>query len=111
MSVKIHPKKPVSYVPGPTIPQNDAAKFPNKGKEHGKTKSTKTVVPHAVGATFTSGDNALIPDMHPSEYGKGKSMGQHSEKGFVPINRMPCNVANEPVCTTPAYPLKKSYEK
>ncbi len=111
MSGKIHPKKPVSYVPGPTIDANDPAKFPNKGKEHGKTKSTKTVVSHATGPTWTSGDNALIPDMHPSEYGKGKSMGQHPEKDFNPHGRKPENVADKPVVTTPSYPLKKSYEK
>ncbi len=110
MSGKIHPKKPVSYVPGPTIPQNDPVKFVNKGKEHGKTMSGKTVVAQATGPTFTCNDPAVEQE-HASEYGKGKSMGQHAEKDFNPHGRKPVNVANAPVVTTPAYPLKKSYEK
>jgi hypothetical protein len=111
MSGKIHPKKPVTYVPGPTLDTNSPAKFPNKGKEHGKTKSTKTVMSNATGPVYTSGDNSLVPDMHPSEYGVGKSMGQHAEKGFNPHSRKPTAVSENPVVTTPPYPLKKSYEK
>ena len=115
MSGKIHPKKPVSYMPGPTIPQNDAAKFPNKGKEHGKTKSGSTILPHAPGPTWTT-DKTHVPSMHPSEYGKGKELSSKAEPKFNPMKSTVNLVCDRTASaksgeTTPSYPLKKSYEK
>jgi hypothetical protein len=110
MSGKIKARNITSQVTGPTFDHNDPAKFRNKGKEHGKTDSEDTVVSQKVGATFTCNDPAIsFPEA--SEYGKGKSLGQHAEKDFNPHGRKPVNVADNPVVTTPSYPLKKSYEK
>jgi hypothetical protein len=110
MSGKIKARNITSQATGPTFDHNDPAKFPNKGKEHGKTESGKTVVAQKTGPTFTCNDPAVhLP--HASEHGKGKSMGQHAEKGFNPHSRKPVNVADHEVVTTPPYPLAKSYEK
>lgn len=109
MSGKIKARNITSQVVGPTFDHNDPAKFPNKGKFTGKTMSGKTVISQAVGPTFTKNDPA-VKQAKASGHGSGKSMGQHSEKGFVPT-RKPTNVANDPVVTTPPYPLKKSYGK
>lgn len=107
---KIKARNITSQAVGPTFDHNSPAKFSNKGKFTGKTMSGKTVISQGTGPTFTCNDPAVkLP--HASAHGVGKSMGQHSEKGFVPISRKPVNVANEPVVTTPPYPLKKSYEK
>jgi hypothetical protein len=110
MSGKIKARNITSQVVGPTFDHNDPAKFPNKGKYTGKTMSGKTVIPQATGPTFTKNDPAVkLP--HASGSGKGKSMGQHPEKSFLPNQRKPVNVANDPVVTTPPYPLKKDYRK
>lgn len=110
MSGKIKARNITSQVTGPTFDHNSPAKFSNKGKEHGKTETDGTVVSQKEGPTFTCNDPAFeFPEA--SEYGTGKSLGQKAKKDFVPIDRMPVNVADKPVSTTPTYPLKKSYEK
>lgn len=107
---KVKARNITSQVTGPTFDHNSPAKFSNKGKEHGKTETDGTIVSQAEGATFTCNDPAInFPEA--SEYGKGKSLGQHAEKDFNPHSRKPVNVAEDPVVTTPPYPLKKSYEK
>lgn len=110
MSGKIHPKKPVGGTQfGTTIENSDPAKFTSKGKFTGKTMSGKTVISQATGPTFTCNDPA-VKQAKASGHGVGKSAGQKSAKDFVPT-RKPVNVANEPVVTTPPYPLKKEYRK
>ena len=109
MSGKIHPKKPIGGTQfGTTIHDSDPAKFPNKGKEHGKMDSSKTVRSQEVGATFTKNDPAIsFPEA--SEYGKGKSMGQKSKPAFVPSEKP--RSANDAPVHTGCDPLKRSYEK
>ena len=116
MSGKIHPKKPVGGTQfGTTVQDSDPAKFSNKGKEHGKTESGSTIVSQAVGPTFDCNDPAIsFPSAE--EYGKGKSLGQHTEGKFNPFTSKVNLVSQRTASaasgeTTPSYPLKKSYEK
>lgn len=115
MSGKIKAKGVVSHAVGPTYTANDAAGFPNKGKEHGKTKSGSTILPHAPGPTWTV-DKPGVPSMHPSEYGKGKELSSKAEPKFNPMKSTVNLVCDRTASaksgeTTPSYPLKKSYEK
>lgn len=106
---KVKARNITSQAVGPTFDHNDPAKFSNKGKEHGKTETDGTIVSQKEGPTFTCNDPAIsFPEA--SEYSKGKSLGQHAEKDFDPHGRKPSG-SDEPVVTTPPYPLKKSYEK
>ncbi len=59
---KIHPKKPVSQVTGPTFTENDPAKFKGEGKSRGKT-AANGVVDHARGPVFTE-NSTHIPTMN-----------------------------------------------
>ena len=115
MSGKIKARNITSQVTGPTFDHNSPLKFPNKGKEHGKTKSGSTILPHAPGPTWLI-DKPGVPSMHPSEYGKHKEMTSKAASNFNPMNASVNKVCDRTASaksgeSTPSYPLKKSYEK
>lgn len=105
---KFKAAKPISQVPGATFEENDPAKF-NRGSTRGKTMSNG-VEDQSKGATFTCNETH-IPTMNADKPAKGsKVISDKKAPEFNPHSRKPSG-SNEPMVTTPPYPLKKEYRK
>ena len=112
-SGKVKATNVISQKEGPTFDSNDPAKFPNKGKAHGKTMSNgvETWVP---GPTFTC-NSTHIPTMNADKPAKEKELA--SKKWFDPhtdaesADALTASKGGSGSPTERLYPLKKSYEK
>ena len=106
---KFKAAKPVAQVPGATFEENDPAKF-TRGSTRGKTMSNG-VEDQSKGATFTE-NSTHIPTMNADKPAKeSKTISDKKAPQFNPHGRKPCDASDEPVCTTPPYPLKREYRK
>ena len=107
---KFKAAKPVTQATGATFTENDPAKFKGEGKSRGKTMSNG-VEDQSKGATFTCNETH-IPTMNADKPAKeSKVISDKKAPEFNPFGRKPCDANDEPVCTTPPYPLKKEYRK